>query len=157
MGAIEDLEKRIRILEDIEEIKKMKSRYVYCLDERDWDGVLNYFTEDVKADLGPNGKFKGKKELRKFFKEDYPPATSFSLHMTQDPLIEINGDKAKGRWYLHTSATFTKNNQASWGAVRYDDEFVKEKGKWKCSSLILTIYYMTSYEEGWVKRKMLDM
>lgn len=156
MGRIEDLEKRIRILEDIEEIKKMKSRYVYCLDERDWDGVLEYFAEDVKADLGAFGKHEGKKKLGKFFKEDFPPVTSFTLHMTQDPIIEINGDKANGRWYMHSANTFSKNNEAVWGGVRYDDEFIKEKGKWKCNSFNVHIFYITPYDKGWARKKLLD-
>lgn len=150
-----DLETRIRILEDIEEIKKLKSRYVYCLDERDWDGVLDYFTDDAKVDFGAFGKYEGKKELVKFFKETFPPVTSFTVHMTQDPIIEIDGDKAKGRWYMHESFTLAEKDSAAWGAVRYDEEFVREKGKWKCKSSFLKIFYLTPYEEGWVKKRMI--
>ena len=63
-----DLEARIRRLEDIEAIKQEKSRYVYCLDVRDWDGVLDHYTEDAKVDFGDLGHYEGREEMVKFFK-----------------------------------------------------------------------------------------
>ena len=62
-----DLERRIRILEDIEEIKKLKSTYVYLLDERDWDAVLTCFAEDPKINYGVFGTYEGRKEVEEFF------------------------------------------------------------------------------------------
>jgi hypothetical protein len=91
----------------VEPIKKLKSKYAYCLDERDFDGLLDCFTDDCKVNYGPFGKYENKKELEKFFKVDYPPATTFSVHMTQDPIIEINGDQAKGRWNMHAALTLS--------------------------------------------------
>ena len=150
-----DLERRITILEDIEEIKKLKSRYGYNIDERDWDSVLDFYAEDATVDFGVFGKYEGKEAIRKFFKETLPPATTFSMHMSQDPIIEVKGNRAKGKWYLHESATFTEGNQAVWGAVKYEDEFVKRKGKWRCKSCLVNFLYLTPYEEGWVKKKMI--
>jgi len=143
------------MLEDIEEIKQLKSTYMYCLDERDWDGLLDCFTEDCKIDYGPFGKFESKKELEKFFKEVYPPVNAFTMHVTHDPIIKVNGDKAKGKWYMQASATFAESNRAAWVAVQYNDELVREKGKWKCKSTSLTYIYYTPYEEGWAKTRMM--
>jgi len=42
-----DLEKRIRILEDVEAIKKLKARYWYCLEHKLWDELRDVFTEDA--------------------------------------------------------------------------------------------------------------
>lgn len=150
----EDLKTRIRILEDIEAIRQEKSRYVYCLDFRDWDGVVDHYTDNAKVDFGELGKYEGRKEITKFFKEDFPPLISFTLHMTQDPIIQVNGDIAKGRWYMHESLTFAKSNRPSWGAARYDDEFKRINGTWKCSKSNITIFYLTPYDEGWVKQRM---
>jgi len=148
------LEERIKILEETEEIKQLKSRYVYCVDERDWDGVLDYFSEDCIVDFGQFGKYRGKKALEKFFKVDYPPVMSFTVHYTQDPIIVINGDQAKRKWYSHASATFAETNQAVWTSVKYEDEFVREKGRWKCKSSRIHYFYFTPYEEGWAKKRM---
>jgi len=150
-----DLEERIRILEDIEEIKKLKSRYVYCLDERAWDDVLDFFTDDARVDFGLFGKYEGKKEIEEFFKVTFPPTATFTLHMTQDPVIEINGDKARGQWYMHESTTFTEGNTAAWGAVKYEEEFVRQNGRWKCNLSVVKIIYLTPYDEGWAKKNMM--
>jgi ketosteroid isomerase-like protein len=149
-----DLETRIRILEDIEAIKQEKSRYVYCIDVRDWDGVLDHYTEDAKVDFGDLGKYEGRKEMTKFFKEDYPPIIAFTVHMTQDPIVQVNGDTAKGKWYMHEALTFAKSGRPSWGAARYDDEFVKKNGRWRCNRSNITIFYLTPFDEGWVKTRM---
>ena len=44
-----ELEERIQRLEDIEEIKQLKSSYVYRLDEKDWDRFLDCFTDDCHS------------------------------------------------------------------------------------------------------------
>jgi len=152
-----DLEARIRILEDCEAIKKLKSRYLYYIDDRDWDGVLDCFVEDARVDYGPWGKYEGKKEIEKFFKEILPPLYSLDHHVTHDPIIEIDGDKAKGRWNLDVAAVMTEGNKAIWVSGRYDDEFVKEKGKWKYKSIAVKFHYVTPYEEGWAKTRMMGV
>jgi ketosteroid isomerase-like protein len=149
-----DLEARIKNLEDIEEIKKLKSSYIYRINERDWDGVLDCFWEDAAVDFGPFGKFEGQ-TLKKFFKEDFPPVTTFTLHMTADPIIEVNGDKAKGKWYMHESGTWTEGNRAFWCTSKYEDEFVKREGRWRCIFSLITVFYLTPYEEGWAKKSMM--
>jgi len=151
----DNIEERVRMLEDIEEIRQLKSRYVYSLDERDWDGVLDFFAEDAKVDFGAFGKFESKKEIGKFFKETFPPVATFTMHMTQDPIIKIDGDRAKGKWYMHESMTFKEGNRAAWGAVKYEDEFVRRGGKWKCIHSLVQIIYLTPYKEGWAKKRMI--
>ena len=152
-----DLERRITILEDIEAIKQLKSKYGYDIDERNWDKVVDFFSEDASVDFGSFGKYEGKKAIEQFFKETFPPVSSFSVHMSQDPIIEVQGNRAKGKWYLHESATFTAGNSAVWGAITYEDEFVKENGKWKCKFCLVRFIYLTPYEKGWVKQRMIGV
>ena len=81
------------------------------------------------------------------------PGWSFSLHMTQDPIIEVNGDVAKGRWSLHESSTFAPTNTAVWGAAKYKDDFVRKNGRWQCIHSLVTLIYPTPYGEGWAKTR----
>ena len=49
--SLEDIERRLRALEDVEEIKRLKARYcTYCDDNYDADKIARLFVED--ADLG---------------------------------------------------------------------------------------------------------
>ena len=51
--SMEDLERRIKNLEDIEAIKGLKARYCsYCDDSYDAEGIAGLFTEDAVWDGG---------------------------------------------------------------------------------------------------------
>ena len=66
--SLEELEKRLRTLEDIEEIKQLQARYVDCLTKIDWDGLVDCFAENGVVDLSEGAK--GKEEIAKFYKEE---------------------------------------------------------------------------------------
>jgi hypothetical protein len=63
-----DLETRIRVLEDIEAIKKMKSKYLRCNDKKLWDEIGVCFTEDAVADYGPKTKLQGREAIVQYLK-----------------------------------------------------------------------------------------
>ena len=46
MTELRDLEARIRALEDIEAIKRLKHKYFRCIDKGLWDEIGNCFAED---------------------------------------------------------------------------------------------------------------
>ena len=46
--TLEDIDRRLRAIEDIEEVKRLKARYCsYCDDNYDADSIANLFTEDA--------------------------------------------------------------------------------------------------------------
>ena len=152
---IQELEKKVRVLEDIEAIKKLKARYTFALDEKDWDTVLECFTDDAYADWGVfakgSGIYKGKKELEKFFKVDVPKAATFHVHMVHNANIEVKGNEATGRWYYEEPLTWAKENRAGWICGIYDEKFVKQNGEWKIKEVRCKHFYQTPYDVGWVK------
>ena len=46
---IEELEKRLLVLEEIEEIKKLHRQYMWWINNNQWDEIINCFTEDATA------------------------------------------------------------------------------------------------------------
>ena len=150
---IEDIESRVRTLEDIEAIKRLKARYcILCDDSYNADGIADLFTEDALWDGGIRGKAEGREGIRRFF-SGAPGRISFGVHMVLNPLIEVDGDRASGTWYLLQACTFTQDNQAVWGSARYDEEYVREQGGWKFKSLKLTSFFWTPFDQGWVKSR----
>ena len=151
--SLEDLERRIRVLEDIEEIKTLKRRYcAYCDDNYDADALADLFTEDAVWDGGMRGRNDGREEIRSFFKRA-PQRLPFAIHMVMNPIIEVNGETAKGTWYLFQPCTWAEGNRAIWGAARYDEEYVKVGGQWKFQNLKLTSHFWTPFNEGWVETR----
>lgn len=152
--SLGDIEKRLQILEDVESIKRLKAKYChYCDDNYNPDGIASLFTQDGVWDGGEIwGRYEGTEAIKKYFAAA-PQSISFGIHTVLTPFIEVEGEKAKGTWYLLMSATMKKGNQAVWGAERYDDEYVKVDGEWKMKVLKLTTFYWTPYELGWAKKR----
>jgi len=151
--TLEELEARIKILEDIEAIKKLTSTFSYFTDAENWQAAVNLFTEDAVIESA-GGKHKGTAEITKAFRDDTPKAYSFMMHMCHNPLIEVKGEKASGEWNVELPATHAPTNRALWIAVKWEFEYVKVGGEWKIKKLISKPYYFTPYDEGWVKTKM---
>ena len=151
--SLEDLEKRIKVLEDIEDIKRLKRRYcLYCDDNYDADALADLFTEDAVWDGGIRGKSEGREAIRSFFQKA-PQRLPFAIHMVTNPIIEVDGDTGKGTWYLFQPCTFADGDRAVWGAARYDEEYVRVNGQWKFQNLTLTSHFWTPFDEGWVQTK----
>ena len=151
--SLEDLEKRIRVLEDIEAIKRLKARYcAYCDDNYDVDRIIELFTEDAVWDGGIRGRSEGREEIRRFFATS-TQRISFAVHLVLNPNIEVDGDTAKGTWFLFQPCTFVAGNQAIWGSARYDEEYVRINGEWKFKNLNLTSFFWTPFDQGWVKKQ----
>ncbi len=149
--SLEDLERRIGVLEDIEDIKRLKRRYcAYCDDNYDADALADLFTEDAVWDGGMRGKNVGREEIRSFFQKA-PQRLPFAIHMVTNKIIEVNGDTGKGTWYLFQPCTFAYGDRAVLVAARYDEEYVKIEGQWKFQNLNLTSHFWTPFDEGWVK------
>ncbi len=157
---IKGLRAVVQELKDIEEIKQLKARYCYLVDERRWDELAELWTEDAVAHYGFWGDFSGKEEImEKFFRGMVEPAASFFVHMVHNPVIKVQGDFATGSWYLtaQSTSTFTGTNQAVWVMGRYDDEYQRVGGAWKIKVLNFEFKYFTPYEEGWAKTPFMQL
>ena len=62
---------------------------------------------------------------------------SFSQHMTMNPRIRVNGDRATGTWYFFGPFTFRDGSQAKWQATRYHEEYARIEGAWKIKHLLV--------------------
>jgi hypothetical protein len=141
--TLEELEAKVRILEDIEQIKQLQVRYVNNLTTNNWDELLDCFDENGATDLPfPDvGVTRGKAALAKNFKEHVGKDMvgkegNFVVH----PIISVEGDKAKGSWLLYMqfilgSKFSTGKETEDWNQGFYDMEYVKKDGKWKISLL----------------------
>jgi ketosteroid isomerase-like protein len=153
----QDLEKRIRAIEDIEAIKKLKYHYAHLVDVRDGashpEELAQLFTDDAVWGAEGLGQFKGREAIKKFFKE--ADAFSFQVHQFSQPIIEIDSENnAHGRWDMSLPAT-TKDGTALWVSGFEEDKYEKVNGEWLMSEVKVAIIFQTPYEEGWHKRRFL--
>lgn len=94
------LAERLDRLEQIEALKQLKYRYCAAVDANyDADAIASMFTDDGVWDGGDLGYFSGREAIRKSFQE---PNLSvlWMTHGVMNPIIEIDGDRARCQWYM---------------------------------------------------------
>ena len=129
------LEARITRLEDIEAIKQLKVRYTHvCDDDHNPETITALFAEDGIWESPDFGVAKGHAEIRALF-QGFREKFSFSQHNISNPIIEVDGDRATGIWYIQGPWTETEGGKEIWMTARYDDEYVKIDGEWKYQHL----------------------
>jgi ketosteroid isomerase-like protein len=147
-----DLERRIRALEDIEAIKQLKYRYADACDRGyDANTLADLFTEDAIWDGGVFGRYDGQEAIRNYFR-GVSSDIVFAMHYMMNSIIEVDGDQARGAWYLFQTCTFAEGNTPILGAAKYAERYQRVHGTWKFRHLQLISIFWTPYEEGWVKR-----
>jgi len=148
MAELADLETQIRVLGDIEAIKKLKAKYWRCIDKKLWDELEDCFVEDAVADYGKNLNFRGRKAIIQFLKDNLGSDSVITVHQGHNPEIEITSDTtARGIWALHDYLVFQPNITINgWG--HYEDEYVKQNGEWKKKSI-----KETRLREEWTRVK----
>lgn len=136
MIDVSSLEKRIRVLEDIQAIQQLRSNYWHTMDNKLWDEFIECFTDDFVLDGPPGWKLQGRRRFVDQLSSKLNPRTS--IHLGHSPSIEITSEiTAKGRWALHDIITDVEVPE-SHGFAYYEDEYVKKDGKWKIQVQKLT-------------------
>ena len=152
--TLKELEKRLQALEDIEEIKQLHYKYIYALNSRNFDEIIDMFAEDMTEDGFPRGEtHKGIKEITKVWRNIEEGGRGKLRHTTivAQPVITVEGDMAKGYWLwlgrLADRRVFKSTEEADDDTImqvlpklgRYDMEYKKVDGKWKISYLKFTL------------------
>lgn len=130
---------------ELEAIKRVKYKYLRCLDQKLWDDVADVFTEDaVAAYSGGKYTYEGREAIVEFLVQNMGAETMHSSHRCHHPEIDLTGpDTAIGVWALEDVVVMTDWNLTVRGAAFYTDEYRKVDGDWKISRT----GYKRTYEE----------
>ena len=145
-----ELAARITRLEDLEAIKQLKATYCdVCDDDHNPERMVELFVEDGIWEGKGIARAEGHAEIHALFTR-FGAMMSFSQHMVMNPIIDVSGDTARGTWYFFGPFTFTKNNQATWQATRYLEDYVKRDGRWLFRHLqVKGPGFSAPYQKGW--------
>ena len=139
---------RVDRLESQRAITGLATNYARTCDEHDMPGLIGLFTEDACFDspskaMVANGRSAIEAMFIGLFKIRGP-----AFHWTHDVLVEFdeqNADRATGRVYSH--AETTPNNIVSLAAMKYDDEYSRDQGRWYFSKRTISfLYYVPATE-----------
>lgn len=132
-------------LVEIELIKRLKYKYMRCLDQKRWDEMADCFTADAVAEYsGGKYTYEGRDAILAFFRAAMGARSFLSSHRVHHPEIDLTGPTtAVGTWALEDVVVDAKRDFALRGAAFYTDTYAKEHGGWR----IRHTAYRRTYEE----------
>lgn len=142
------IEERVRLIEDHEDIARLMSLYTHYNDGG-WEGQgpshmgpsADLWVEDgVWDDCGPIGRAQGREAIRALFNS--LRATPYVTHNVMNPLIDVDGDVARGHWHLIALSKWPngreiEDNDGHWSLAIYKVEFRRTAEGWRFTSMTI--------------------
>jgi len=171
---LEELEKRVQMMEDIQEIEDLQRKYGYYFETQRLQDIVDLFSDEhtESVEITDHGLFKGKEGVKRFFlgwlggnrpsqlQQNIPPATGGIVCIFQwQGVISISPDgrTAKGRWNCFDleARPWAGVMRHYWLHGYYENEYIKENRKWYFKKLHWNNTFWTPYEDGWLKTPLL--
>lgn len=125
---MDDLETRVRAIEDRLAISDLVATYARAVDDRDLDLLRSLFSSDAVFD-SVAGRAEGPDAVIGYYVDRMSRFTA-SFHVPHSATVELTGpDEATGIVAAH--AEMAMPDGAFWVALRYHDSYVREDGRWR--------------------------
>ena len=120
-------------LVELELIKRLKYRYIRCLDLKLFDEIGECFIEDATASYGGGAyTYDGRDAIVAFLRGSMGSTKMLTSHKVHHPEISLTAfDKATGVWALDDVVLLTDMGLTVRGSAYYTDEYVKVDGEWR--------------------------
>jgi SnoaL-like domain len=130
----------LEVMLAVEEIKRLKYRYLRTLDLKRWDEFADVFVPEATGDYGGLA-FGSRDEIVGYMREMLGPRM-VTLHQCHHPEITLDGDLASGVWYLEDRVIMPDLRLVLEGAAFYEDRYVRTSDGWR----IVHTGYERTYE-----------
>jgi hypothetical protein len=124
------IEQRLSALEDIRAIEAVKNRYLRACDRKQPDAVRDCLTPDAVIDFEGFPLFTDRDAFVEIYRRYGCVPHIIDMHHGQNPIIELDGDRATGWFDLYFFQIDTRANKHTQLAVSYVDDFVRRDGRW---------------------------
>ena len=150
---LDDLEKRVGLLQDADEVERLQAIYGYYLARNQWDDLTGIFAPDGTIEVGLRGVFKRHKGIRRnldlYGVQDQLPGQLHN-HIQYQPVIHVSKD---GQTALLRSRAFSVmgsyQGTGMWMAGVYENIFEKRNGIWMLYKDQVFNTYIAFYDQGW--------
>ncbi len=158
--TLDELQRRVQQLEDMEAIKKLKARYLNACDSKDPEGAKNCFAEgEVFIDMGHVGVFRTREEFAALYKAAGCLPFILDMHHGANAEIEFTGsDHARALWALEYRNFNLRDKTVTFVSLIYHDEYARIGGYWKITRSVseFKTALHCSYESGKLAARIAD-
>ncbi|RIV82920.1 nuclear transport factor 2 family protein [Aurantiacibacter xanthus] len=153
LSRIEALEARVQEGDDYRALINLQCAYGYYVDKGLWDKAADLFAKDGTLEIAGRGVYVGQDRVRAYLHQlpAYEDGAVFN-HMQLQPVLHIDSaaGTAKARWRTFIMIGWI-GREGRWGEATYENEYVREGGKWRIARLHGVINFYAEYEKGWHK------
>lgn len=159
-----DLERRVAKLEAAREIEALMAEYLYLVDrEPDPDRIAALFTADAVWE--PRGNLavdqspaRGREEIRELFAA-VPGGMPFLAHYITNASVRLAADleSAHGRWHAFELMTLKEPPVQMVQLAWYENDFVREDGRWRIAHIRFEDSLSFPYLEGWAETRFVSL
>ena len=154
-ARVQTLETKVHELQNRNEIQELRFRYHLAVNEKKPEMIPDLFAENGEIDFAHLGKAVGKAQVAAFYQQALADLVPFVKQFIHNHIITVKGDTGTGLSYLEAKPIF--NGESFLVAARFDDEYVRENGRWKFRKMTLVPYFMVPLKEGWAGPNKIQM
>lgn len=140
------LEQRVRRLEDIEEIRRLRMQYHINTNDGHFDRMWELFTEDAYVDFGYISRARGREDIKALFLR-IPRNLPLVKQFIHNHMVDVDGDEATGVSYL--DARYAQDGDSVMVAARFDEIYVRTAEGWRIKQMLLDLYFSVPITVGW--------
>jgi hypothetical protein len=155
-AAIAEAARKVARAKDYHELENLENAYGYYLDKNFWDDLADLFATNGSMELAQRGIYKGQERVRGFLHAVFgrggtqgPVAGRLGNHLQWQPVIHVAPDGQSARIRQRMLQQLNFGPRASMGASVYENEAIKEDGRWKFSVVHTFNTWTAGYEGGW--------
>ncbi len=154
-ARIQALEQQVELLNSRAEIQELRFSYHIAVNEKKPEMIPGLFAEQGEIDFAHLGRAKGKDGITAFYNKALSELVPFVKQFIHNHVITLNGDRGTGVSYLEAKPIF--NGESFLVAARFDDEYVRENGRWAFRKMTLVPHFMVPLREGWAGDNKIQM
>jgi hypothetical protein len=144
---IAGLERRLAVLEDKDEIRRLRDDYHGCINDGRFAEIVDLFTADAHVELGYLATYVGRDAIDVGFRGMGARERFYIKQFIHSHRINVRGDDGTGVSYLE--ARYGRFGTSYLVSGKYDDIYRRVDGKWLFSSMIAEFYYTVPDGVGW--------